>query len=513
MQANGDHSGGRRRPFSTWVKRLTNFKSGSSSAEDGRHAGSKRNHYQLKIQAKKKQRSKNNNPYPQSGRVGGVGASLPPAPGFNSVYSYSTARSGTRTSSDTSLDQPSSSRRSLRSSVDGRPPPTAGARSMAPTVSTDHEASHSVMTGPSHGGASSLAGTSRTAGGGLDSRRGGDSTFSSPAPSVRSLTTTLTTIQSIGPNGVLGGATTGGTNGAVHTNGNQNQHNQLHTSHSNTTTTSTAVIQFTQPFPSASPASAIPAHLQQAAGTHLGGNPTTYTMAIANNLLTDNASILTLASSSKRRRRRSLDTDASVRAIPPSSLWGGSRESLPLSVLSSNIEVGGSMPGGTSSSAANQQQPPTTPGLQNATTASSSRMGGPAAAERTSIYSATGTAPALPSERNSFYYAKQAIAGTDAVSVRSGLFGHGRAESISESISGGIGGAGAGNGSVPGGTVGVSAAAGAAARVGSALAATTTNSGGSTTLSSPKEREGEELDDDELLRAASRFPASEKHQG
>ncbi|KAK9474627.1 uncharacterized protein V1510DRAFT_411531 [Dipodascopsis tothii] len=39
----------------------------------------------------------------------------------------------------------------------------------------------------------------------------------------------------------------------------------------------------------------------------------------------DNASIITLASSSKRRK--SLDTNASTRALAPSSLWG-SRESL-----------------------------------------------------------------------------------------------------------------------------------------------------------------------------------------
>lgn len=81
---------------------------------------------------------------------------------------------------------------------------------------------------------------------------------------------------------------------------------------------------------------------------HLSGNslhPLNYNTATANNLLTDNASIITLASSSKRRRRHSLDTDASVRALAPSSLWGGSRESLPLSVLSGNFDVGRSVAG------------------------------------------------------------------------------------------------------------------------------------------------------------------------
>lgn len=178
--------------------------------------------------------------------------------------------------------------------------------------------------------------------------------------------------------------------GQGHNNGN---------AHAQSTTQS---IQFSQPFPTtAAPASAIPAHLAPT------GNPTTYTSATANNLLTDNASILTLASSSKRRRRRSLDTDASVRALAPSSLWGGSRESLPLSVLSANIDATGMPP---------------TPGLHGGP-----RMG----TERTSIYSATGVGPAISSDRNSFY-AKQG----DGASVRSGLLGHGRAESVSGSIGG-----------------------------------------------------------------------------
>ena len=78
-----------------------------------------------------------------------------------------------------------------------------------------------------------------------------------------------------------------------------------------------------------------------------------------------------------------MDTDASVRALAPSSLFGGSRESLPLSVLSSNVEIG------------------------------------PAALrERASIYSATGVAPALTSERNSFYGA-----GRGEGSIKSGVFG------------------------------------------------------------------------------------------
>jgi len=363
---------GRRRPFSTWVKKLTNFKGGSSG--DGRHANSKRNTAQMRMSSKK--RSKNNNPYPQSGRIGNGTAN------HDSRQSFSTAQSGV-TSSATSLGRGSS----IRTSGDGRAPPTAGARSVAPTVSTtDHDTPHSVMA-PSHG-ASSIAGTSRTANGGLESRRGGDSTFSSPAPSVRSLTTTLTTIQSMAPHGIITGAAAQQTNQQLQAGSSQ-------------------IIHFNQPFPN-TPASAIPSHL-----TPSGGGPTTYSTATANNLLTDNASILTLASSSKRRRRRSLDTDASVRALAPSSLFGGSRESLPLSILSANIDSAGGLP--------------TTPGLQH----TSSRIG----AERTSIYSATGI---LSSERNSFY-AKQSLgggAGGDGASVRSGLLGHGRADSISGSIGG-----------------------------------------------------------------------------
>lgn len=52
-------------------------------------------------------------------------------------------------------------------------------------------------------------------------------------------------------------------------------------------------------------------------------------------------------------------------------------------------------------------------------------------AERTSIYSATGVMPAIPGDRSSFY-AKQG----DGASVRSGLLGHTRADSVSGSIGG-----------------------------------------------------------------------------
>ncbi|KAH8179188.1 hypothetical protein LIA77_00707 [Sarocladium implicatum] len=344
----GDRHTKGRRPFSTWVRKLASFKSSSDTDRPKRHK-------------KTKGGSKNNNPYPESGTIDRPNNRN----NEQSLASFTTGNTGTNASVGES--------RSV--SAEGLAPPTVGARSVTGTVSTDHEGSQST-TAPSHH-ASSVAGTHRTVPGGLESRRGGDSTFSSPAPSVRSLTTTLTTIQSVAPTGNITSAS-----GQSHNNSGQNSSNMN--------------VQFSQPFPTTSPASAIPAHLAPPS------NPTTYTTATANNMLTDNASILTLASSSKRRRRRSMDTDASVRALAPSSLWGGSRESLPLSVLSSNIETSGIS---------------ATPGLHG----SSARIG----TERNSLYSTTGPGPALQSERNSVY-AKQG----DGASVRSGIPGHARGDSL-----------------------------------------------------------------------------------
>ncbi|KAI2631602.1 hypothetical protein GGS21DRAFT_522198 [Xylaria nigripes] len=365
---------GRRRPFATWVKKLANFKTGSSSTSSSRNERSKR---EVTFKGTKKRAFKNNNPYPESGRI-----NAPPAPP-QSNPSFST-----RPDID-SNDSLNESRESLSSStdgitdeaMDGDAPSTIDAHS---AVHLDRDTAPSIHA-PSHM-ASSVTGTSRTVGGGIDSRRGGDSTFSSPAPSVRSLTTTLTTMQSMAANGPT----------------NAGNATSTHTAHHGNTQT----IQFSQPFPTNSPASAIPPYL----APH--GHPTTYNSAIANNLLTDNASILTLASSSKRRRRRSMDTDASVRALAPSSVWGGSRESLPLSVLSANMD--------------SIRDIPTTSTLHQST----SRIAG---TERTSIYSTTGVAPALTGERTSLYAGKQSLG--DGASVRSGL-GHGRSESISGSVVG-----------------------------------------------------------------------------
>jgi hypothetical protein len=93
-----------------------------------------------------------------------------------------------------------------------------------------------------------------------------------------------------------------------------------------------------------------------------------------------------------------------MRALAPSSHYGGSRESLPLSVLSANADA--------IYSSSNRP----------------SNVGAFVNAERASVYSASGvTAPALPTERNSYHANKQA----DGLSIRSGLLGHGRTDSIS----------------------------------------------------------------------------------
>jgi hypothetical protein len=155
---------------------------------------------------------------------------------------------------------------------------------------------------------------------------------------------------------------------------------------------------------------AVPAHL----APHV--HPTTYTSATANNILTDDASILTLASSSKRRRRNSADTNASMRALAPASVFGGSRESLPLSVLSGIVDP-------SAGSVTNA------PGVLPRPS-----LGGIASAERASLYSSSGVAPALSTDRNSYYAGKQATG--DGASVRSGLPAHGRNDSVSNSIGG-----------------------------------------------------------------------------
>ncbi|CAK7272751.1 hypothetical protein SEPCBS119000_005290 [Sporothrix epigloea] len=476
----------RRRPFSTWVKKLTHFKASASGADRPLKA------------TQKKCTSKNNNPYPLSGRIDVIddpdrfvddeGDSSYRQNSHNhsrddARHDQSHTNSQASFASQSAVTTSSTSmRRSRRSSLidsasdDGQAPPTAGALSFAPTASTDQGIPRSALA-LSHGAASSITGTSRTMNG-TASRRGGDSTFSSPAPSIRSLTTTLTTIQSLAPGGSGGGGGAAHANGGLHggelANGaasdagltfdafQPGHHNGHHAHHHNASQQSngTQTIQFYQPFPH-TPASAIPPHLTPLSNTAGLGHPATYATATANNLLTDNASILTLASSSKRRRRRSFDTDASVRALAPSSLFGGSRESLPLSVLSANNEGPSSFALMQSTSANNSVSAPAASsgvalhsttsrmsvasgGLSNSATTATGTNAAPAATERTSIYGAT----AHPGgDRNSFYARQSHIGGGiagDAASVRSGrsgrsgLVGHGRSESRTGSIGGGL---------------------------------------------------------------------------
>ena len=371
----------RRRPFSNWMKRLANLKHPSS--ESTPNTSSKRSQ-NTPYSKNKKTNAVKNSPYPVSGKSQ-LDTSVPAS--GNGHLSFYTPPSGR----SISYVSPSQSKVSIPGSTDGQQPPTIGNKSMAPTVSTNAD----TISDAAH----SKAGTTATAGGAVSSNGvgGGEgSTFSSPAPSVRSLTTTLTTMQSTAPSNLLNGNNQGPQPPlAVPPSNHSHQNSNTHFSHQ---------------FPS-SPASAIPSHL---ANHTSGGHPATYTTATANDRLNDDASIMTLASSSKRRRRNSLDTNASVRALAPSSIFGGSRESLPLSVLSSSHNDQSSISG-------HHQGRQVSVGLANA--------------ERASVYSSSGIAPALPSERNSYYAGKQNNPG-DAGSIRSGLVGHGRTDSITRSIGG-----------------------------------------------------------------------------
>ncbi|PLB54372.1 hypothetical protein P170DRAFT_15419 [Aspergillus steynii IBT 23096] len=363
---------GRRRPFSSWMKRLANLKNSTDS-------GSIRWSNKLHSMPKHKGRGRGlkNNPYPLSGTT--------------HVISEYNSDNNTSDASEVSEERSGSqSEPSLAYSGYENQVPATSAKSTAPTISTNGDTAISDA-------AYSKAGTMATAGGGISSNGGGEgSTFSSPAPSVRSLTTTLTTVQSAAPSGHLYNA--------------QNAHHAHHHAHP-TQGSTTQQVQFTHQFPP-SPATAVPPHL----APH--GHSVTYSTATANNILTDNASILTLASSSKRRRRNSLDTNASVRALAPSSVFGGSRESLPLSVLSGSVA-----------------ESPNNPGVLNRPS-----MVGLASAERISVYSSSGAAPVSGNgERGSFYANKQNSATGDGASVISAAQSHGRHDSNAASISGGIG--------------------------------------------------------------------------
>ncbi|KAK4610396.1 hypothetical protein CLAFUW4_13891 [Fulvia fulva] len=330
----------KKKPFANFIRKL-GIKTNDSDKAKSKKANGKK--------------SVKNNPYPESGHLAVQQQASQPSFGESQQHTYS--------SSFASL--PASNGQEHGNSN----------KSGAPTLATNPETVNSD-------GGNSRAATNTTGAGALSSMdgQGANSTFSSPNQSDHSLATTLTTIQS---QANAAGAPNAAS-GSNYSHNNQSQGMGTSFSHqypvspsANSALTGTA--------------SAIPRHLTTDANT-----PATYNSATANNLLSDNASILTLASSSKRRRR-SMDTDASVRAMAPQSVFGGSRESLPLSVLSGTI---------TSPDAPRQSY--------------SHGVYGSAAAERASVYSSAGlrenmVSPVPPgSERNS-YYAKQ----SDAKSLRS----------------------------------------------------------------------------------------------
>lgn len=357
------------------MKRLANLKNssdlGSNRWSNKRHTG-----------PKDKKGSVKNNPYPLSGIPTNAGRH---DRGYDSSIQESVDRDGERSHSQSAP--------SLACSGYENQAPWAVAKSTAPTVSTN--GGETAVSEAAY----SKAGTTATAGGAISSTAGDEgSTFSSPAQSVRSLTTTLTTVQSAAPSAQLYNV--------------QNYHGNPQAN--SAPSTANQQVQFSHPFPP-SPASAVPPHL----APH--GHSVTYNTATANNILTDNASILTLASSSKRRRRNSLDTNASVRALAPSSIFGGSRESLPLSVLSGNVAE----PSNSSTFNA--------PGVLNRPS-----MVGLASAERISVYSSSGAAPLSGGERGSFQGTKQGSRAEDGVSIKSGAQSHSRNDSNAASVSGSV---------------------------------------------------------------------------
>lgn len=139
-----------------------------------------------------------------------------------------------------------------------------------------------------------------------------------------------------------------------------------------------------------------------------------------------------------------MDTDASVRAMAPSSVWGGSRESLPLSVLSGHAED-------RQINYASQSRP-SVGGLASAERASVYSSQGVIAADRSSTYAKPkdpGDAKSLrsitnlnrPDDARSINYDAKSFVGTDVASlrnyegsIRSGALGHGRNDSIPGSI-------------------------------------------------------------------------------
>ncbi|KAG5297603.1 hypothetical protein I7I48_06766 [Histoplasma ohiense] len=353
---------GRRRPFANWMKRLASLKNSSGSSYP---SSSNKYHGSPSALKGKKGNNLKNNPYPLSGNVNNMDN------GHLSFSEPTSDRPNHLSRSEPSFSEPCMEQRAS----------TLGTKSAAPTLSTNADTTMSDA-------ANSKAGTMATTGWAVGSQGGGEgSTFSSPAPSVRSLTTTLTTVQSAAPSNQVHGAIFG--------------HNASYSANQQTN------LQFSHQFPM-SPVTAVP--------SHLAPHPTTYNSATANNLLTDNASVLTLASSSKRHRRNSLDTNASVRALAPSSIFSGSRESLPLSVLSGNMGNIG-VPGGEPSNSPIPNAPGALnrPGLSGTERGSVYSYSGPTSGERTSYQpgrSQLGDTGSVTSGHNSHHQRNDSAAGS-----------------------------------------------------------------------------------------------------
>ncbi|KMU88678.1 LOW QUALITY PROTEIN: hypothetical protein CIHG_06618 [Coccidioides immitis H538.4] len=308
---------GRRRPFANWMKRLANLKNLSSSDSPANSSSHKHRNSTATTKSKKSAR---NNPYPLSGTVYSPGVER-----ANRHLSF--------TEPANSLHRSEFSRSESYIEGNDNPSPVAGRKSAAPTLSTNGDTVMSEIY--------SKAGTSATVGGGRSCRGGGEgSTFSSPAPSVRSLTTTLTTVQSGAPNHyITGGAHPTGHGGSQQT------------------------VQFTHQFPT-TPVSAIPPHVTP--------HPTTYMTATANNLLTGqrlraHTRVFVQAPPPKLSRHERINP------CPCTVIYLQCRESLPLSVLSGNMGSINATQGG---------------GGELAT--GTLGRGGMASGERASVYSASG---------------------------------------------------------------------------------------------------------------------------
>ncbi|KAI5290170.1 hypothetical protein KEM52_000545 [Ascosphaera acerosa] len=416
---------GRRYTFANWMKRLANLR--GMGVADAHASSSNRRH---NLHRPKKRPSAQNNPYPLSGTAASSTDDENGHLSFSEPLVRMASSEPSLVESVGVLSSGSGSRSRSRSGT--------GRASYAPTVrSTTGDTAYSEAQSKS-GTAFTTFTTTQTAG--RSTQYGGEgSTFSSPSPSVRSLTTTLTTMQSANTGNALVPAAP-----SIHHH--HHHHHAHHHHHVQSYGVSSQQIgsHFVHPF-----ASTVPQGGNGSSGGAAGPpQPTTYSSATANNMLTDNASILTLASSSKQpRRRNSLDTNASIRALPPSSMFSNSRESLPLSVLSEMVGAGaGSGPGmlqNTAGPLVLVDSPPRSPEFTTMTPSSPGRHSSDLAAlERRSVYSSTGMTDVavgvgvgvgVASDRAPYNPHHHRLT-TDAASVRSGRARHVRSESSPSSL-------------------------------------------------------------------------------